>query len=52
MSTFRNFRAKVVDVDQMNVLDQHVDVATDDGTMGTYVARPADEGPHLSLIHI
>ena len=52
MSTFRNFRAKVVDVDQMNVLDQHVDVATDDGTMGTYVARPADEGPHPVVLFL
>jgi len=52
MSTFWGRGAKVAGVDQMNVVEQHVDVATDDGTMGTYVVRPADQGPHPVVLFL
>jgi carboxymethylenebutenolidase len=41
----------VVDMDD-EMVEQHVELGTGEGTMGTYVAHPADGGPHPVVIFL
>ena len=34
------------------LVEQHVELVTDEGTMGTYVAHPADQGPHPVVLFL
>jgi len=34
------------------LMEQHVEVVTGEGTIGTYVACPADQGPHPVVLFL